>query len=163
IGERIGALAVEAGDVAGDLRSYVERIDADPQRLVAVEERLEALDRLERKHGGPIESVLAPAARCRAESGRTEGPEGRDAGVTSGLTGPSGARWEATDGCDETDGTVRGNTARTDDEPLRDLGTGGQVIFITHLAQAVSPADGHFPCSKGVGQGESLATVKRMD
>ena len=54
-----------------------EGIEADPGRLAAVEERLDALDRLERKHGGSVESVLAHAERCRAEIERLEGGEER--------------------------------------------------------------------------------------
>ncbi len=75
--ERLGALAVELGDVAGGLRAYVDRIEADPARLAAIEERLEATDRLQLKHGGSIESVLAHAQRCREEIGRLEGAETR--------------------------------------------------------------------------------------
>ena len=63
--ERLRAATVELEDLAGGLRSYLDRIEAEPGRLEAVEERLDALDRLQRKHGGSIESVLAHAERCR--------------------------------------------------------------------------------------------------
>lgn len=82
---RLGALAVELGDVASDLRDYAEGLEADPGRLVAVEERLDALDRLERKHGGSVESVLAHAERCREEIARLENAEGRDAEAEAAL------------------------------------------------------------------------------
>jgi DNA repair protein RecN (Recombination protein N) len=85
IAERIAALNVEVGDVAAELRDYAEGIAADPGGLVAVEERLEALDRLERKHGGSVESVLAHAERCRAEIARLEGAEIRGAEATAAL------------------------------------------------------------------------------
>src|SRR4051794_593805 len=49
---RLGAVAIELGDVAAELHAYLDGLEADPGRLVAVEERLEALDRLQRKHGG---------------------------------------------------------------------------------------------------------------
>ena len=62
-GERRGG---ELGDLAGELRDYLDGIDADPGRLAALEERLEAIDRLKRKHGGSVESVLAHAEHCRA-------------------------------------------------------------------------------------------------
>jgi DNA repair protein RecN (Recombination protein N) len=77
IAERVAALNVEVGDVAAELRDYAETIAADPGGLVAVEERLDALDRLERKHGGTVESVLEHAERCRAEIERLEGAEVR--------------------------------------------------------------------------------------
>ena len=85
IAERVAALNVEVGDVAAELRDYAEGIAADPGGLVAVEERLDALDRLERKHGGSVESVLAHAERCRTEIGRLEGAEQRGAEATAAL------------------------------------------------------------------------------
>jgi len=66
---RLGALAVEADDVAGELRRYGEGIDGDEDggpRLDELEERLALLERLKRKHGGTIEAVLAHAEACRA-------------------------------------------------------------------------------------------------
>ncbi len=79
ISERLSTLAVELGDVASELRDYVEGLEADPGRLAAVEERLDSLDRLKRKHGGSVESVLAHAERCRVEIERLEGSEERTA------------------------------------------------------------------------------------
>ena len=82
---RLGALALELGDVAGELRAYLEGLEADPGRLVAVEERLDALDRLRRKHGGSVDSVLAHAERCRTEVARLEGAEERGAEAETAL------------------------------------------------------------------------------
>ena len=86
ISERVAALAVELGDVSAELRDYAEGIEADPGALLAIEERLEAIDRLERKHGGSVESVLAHADRCRAEITRLEGAEVRGAEAEAALT-----------------------------------------------------------------------------
>jgi DNA repair protein RecN (Recombination protein N) len=72
LAERVGALAVELDDLAAALRSYGEGIVVEPGRLEAVEERLAALDRLKRKHGGSVEAVLAHADRCRKEITRLE-------------------------------------------------------------------------------------------
>jgi DNA repair protein RecN (Recombination protein N) len=66
-------LRVELQELAGELRNYAERIEAEPGRLEQVEERLEVLDRLKRKHGGSIESVLAHAERCRTEIDAIDG------------------------------------------------------------------------------------------
>jgi DNA repair protein RecN (Recombination protein N) len=85
LAERLGALAVELGDVAGGLRGYLDRIDADPGRLAAIEERLDAIDRLRRTHGGSVESVLAHAERCRTEIERLEGAETRGAEAQAAL------------------------------------------------------------------------------
>jgi DNA repair protein RecN (Recombination protein N) len=85
IAERVAALSVEMGDVASELRDYAEGVAADPASLQAIEERLEAIDRLERKHGGSVESVLAHAERCRAEIARLEGAEVRSAEAEAAL------------------------------------------------------------------------------
>jgi DNA repair protein RecN (Recombination protein N) len=75
--ERVGTLAVELADAGSELRAYAEAIEADPERLQAVEERLAGLDRLKRKHGGSLERVLEHAERCRADIERLEGAEER--------------------------------------------------------------------------------------
>jgi DNA repair protein RecN (Recombination protein N) len=85
IAERVAALAVELGDVASELRDYAEGVEADPGALLAIEERLEAIDRLERKHGGSVESVLGHAERCREEIARLEGAEQRTAEAVAAL------------------------------------------------------------------------------
>jgi len=72
VAARLATLTIELGDVAGELRDYVDGLEADPGRLAVVEERLEAIDRLQRKHGGSTESVLAHAERCREEISRLE-------------------------------------------------------------------------------------------
>jgi len=75
LGERWQALAIEADDLAAELRGYAEGLDVEPGRLEAVEERLAVLDRLERKHGGSIEAVLAHAASCRERRAELAGAE----------------------------------------------------------------------------------------
>jgi len=65
MGERWQALTYEVTELAADLRRYAEQLDAEPGRLDDVAERLAVLDRLERKHGGSIESVLSHAEHCR--------------------------------------------------------------------------------------------------
>jgi DNA repair protein RecN (Recombination protein N) len=83
--ERLAALGVELGDVTASLRDYCDGVEGDPGRLATVEERLEALDRLLRKHGGSVESVLAHAARCREEIERLAGAEERGAELEAAL------------------------------------------------------------------------------
>jgi DNA repair protein RecN (Recombination protein N) len=85
IAERVAALAVELGDVGAELRDYAEGLEADPGALLAIEERLEAIDRLERKHGGSVGSVLAHAERCRVEIARLEGAEVRGVEAEAAL------------------------------------------------------------------------------
>ncbi len=92
LSRRLSALTIELTDVAGELRGYLDGLEADPGRLVAVEERLEALDRLQRKHGGSIDSVLAHAERCRAEIARLADAEGRGEVAEAALAEAEGRR-----------------------------------------------------------------------
>jgi DNA repair protein RecN (Recombination protein N) len=76
--DRVQALAVEADDVAGELRRYGEAVEAQGGRgriLDEVEERLALLDRLKRKHGGTIAAVLAHAEQCRRRRDELAGAE----------------------------------------------------------------------------------------
>jgi DNA repair protein RecN (Recombination protein N) len=75
VAEQVRAVSVELDDAASALRSYADGIEAEPERLEQLEERLTALDRLHRKHGGTTEAVLAHAERCRAEIERLENAE----------------------------------------------------------------------------------------
>ena len=72
---RVRALALEADDLAHDLRAYGTEIDAPVGRLDEVEERLALLDRLKRKHGGTIAAVLAHAERCRVRRDELTGAD----------------------------------------------------------------------------------------
>ena len=94
ISERTAALALELSDVASELRDYAEGVEADPAALQAIEERLEAVDRLERKHGGSVEAVLAHAERCRAEIARLEGAEEQTAAAEAALAAAEARRAE---------------------------------------------------------------------
>jgi DNA repair protein RecN (Recombination protein N) len=75
LANQVRAATMELDDAASALRSYGEGVEAEPGRLEQVEERLDAMGRLERKHGGSIEAVLAHADRCRDEIQRLENAE----------------------------------------------------------------------------------------
>ena len=256
LAERARGLALELGDLAGELRSYLDGIQAEPGRLEVVEERLAALERLERKHGGSIESVIAHAEHCRAEierlanadelaadlearlaeaearrerlatelgdvrreaAGRLERrmaeelgqlamegaslevrldahPDGHGAAgaetvellvatnpgmplsplreaasggelsrVMLALSGLGAAAGAPTSVFDEIDAGIGGATARAVGERLHELGSGQQVVCITHLPQVASLADRHFRIDKRTEGGTTVATVEGVD
>jgi DNA repair protein RecN (Recombination protein N) len=83
LAERLEGLRLEAEDLAGELRRYVDSVDAAPGRLEEVEERLAVLARLTRKHGGTVADVLRHAETCRQRQAELENAdealaEGRD-------------------------------------------------------------------------------------
>jgi DNA repair protein RecN (Recombination protein N) len=59
-------------DVGTTLRDYAEGIDASPERLAEVEDRLAALDRLRRKYGKTLDDVLAYADDLRRKLNEVE-------------------------------------------------------------------------------------------
>jgi DNA repair protein RecN (Recombination protein N) len=86
LAERVAGIGLELADAGAELRRYGEELEVDPGRLAAIEERLEAIARLKRKHGGSVESVLAHAERCRSEIDRLENAEERGAELEAALT-----------------------------------------------------------------------------
>ena len=66
---RIQGLSAELEDVVYELRVYLDELEADPNRLEAVEDRLQTLRALERKYGEDVEGYLKEA---RARLARLE-------------------------------------------------------------------------------------------
>jgi DNA repair protein RecN (Recombination protein N) len=254
--ERAGGLALELRELAREVRAYADGVEAEPGRLQEVEERLDAVDRLKRKHGGTVEAVLAHAERCRSEIARLEqagersseiddriaalrerrdglgkelssarnraareletrvadelaalamegaalevslephsdghGPSGREtvtflvatnpglpvsplrdaasggelSRVMLALTGLGPEAGARTLVFDEIDAGIGGSTARAAGERLRRLGEERQVICITHLPQIASLASAHFRIEKRAEDGETRASVQRVD
>ncbi len=75
LAERMRGLRIEAEDLGAELRRYLDGLDADPERLHVVEDRLDDYERLKRKHGGTVAAVLEHAERCRADRDRLENGE----------------------------------------------------------------------------------------
>ena len=100
---------------------------------------------------------IAPAALREAVSG---GELSRVMLALSGLGRGGGA---TTLVFDEIDAGIGGNTARIVGERLRDLGTGRQVLCITHLPQVASLATTHFRITKDLSGKPATATVKHLD
>ncbi len=65
--------AVELEEAGRELGRYAEVVGGDPDRLVAVEDRLELLRALARKHGGSLEAALARRCAMRDELARLSG------------------------------------------------------------------------------------------
>jgi DNA repair protein RecN (Recombination protein N) len=72
---RARALMIEAQDLLSEIGRYGDALEAEPRRLEAIEERLAAIARLERKYGGSVASVLEHAARCRERRDELVGAE----------------------------------------------------------------------------------------
>ena len=89
-------LDAEAGNLADsvyrieglieELRSYQNRIQIDEQRLEAVEERLDELNKLKRKYGGSLQAVKSELAGIERELSRVENISGKIDGVRNQIS-----------------------------------------------------------------------------
>jgi DNA repair protein RecN (Recombination protein N) len=61
------SVEAQLGDLAGFLREYGAHIDASPDRLQHIEEKLASLERLKRKYGPTLRDVLERRTKCAAE------------------------------------------------------------------------------------------------
>lgn len=92
--ERWQSLAIEADDLAAELRRYCESLGVEPGLLEQTEERLALLDRLSRKHGGSIAAVLEYAESSRARLALLTDAEASIDAATADLDAASAAAAE---------------------------------------------------------------------
>jgi len=57
--QQLASVRATVGDIAASLRDYSEAINASPERLAEIEDRLALLDRLKRKYGQTVAEVIA--------------------------------------------------------------------------------------------------------
>ena len=127
---RVESLALEMEDVGLELGRYLERVEADPERLAELEERLDLIDRLGRKHGGTIESVLAHGAWCREEIERLEGGETKEAALRLELEAAKASLDQAAKGLGRARRKAAGELAAEVTADLEDLAMPGAVLSI---------------------------------
>jgi DNA repair protein RecN (Recombination protein N) len=57
--ESLKPAEIAVAEASGVMRDYLDKLEADPDRLEHVESRLELIDRLKRKYGGSVAEILA--------------------------------------------------------------------------------------------------------
>ncbi len=77
-------------DAADFLRAYLGKLEANPQRLEEIEDRLALLDRLKRKYGQTIEEILAYAEKTRQDLARIAHADERREAIQRELEQVSG-------------------------------------------------------------------------
>ncbi len=131
--ERLHALSLELADLCSELRSYGEELEVDPVRLAAVEERLQKLDRLIRKHGGSIESVLAHAEHCRVEIASLQAGEERTEAAEVALAKAQRRRAEFARGLSRARAKAAGRLERKVAAELEGLAMpGAKLLVVLH-------------------------------
>lgn len=77
--------AIQLKELAGRLRDYAQEVEADPVRQAVVENRLDLLQRLKKKYGGSVETVLVTGRQVREELQLLDNHEERTAELTARL------------------------------------------------------------------------------
>jgi len=72
VAETLRAATIGIDEASDRIRDYLDRLEADPQRLEDVESRLALIDRLKRKYGSSLEDVLAFLDHVRAQMDAVE-------------------------------------------------------------------------------------------
>ncbi|MDY6988852.1 MAG: DNA repair protein RecN [Thermodesulfobacteriota bacterium] len=92
--ERMDTVSYELEDVAQELQNYLQGIVFDSERLEATESRLDTLQRLKRKYGGSLDSVMKQGREIKEELRRVSSlpeeiveTEARLGGLYDRLTG----------------------------------------------------------------------------
>ncbi|HET9450480.1 MAG TPA: DNA repair protein RecN [Aggregicoccus sp.] len=67
LAQSLGGALAELEEAGRGLGRYVGALESDPERLAEVDERLDAIKRLCRKHASPLEAVLARRGELEAE------------------------------------------------------------------------------------------------
>ncbi|MFP4581020.1 MAG: DNA repair protein RecN [Candidatus Sumerlaeia bacterium] len=65
--DQLASARAQVEDMAVELGRYADALDADPERLTQVEDRLHLIRRLRKKYGATIEDILAEADRLETE------------------------------------------------------------------------------------------------
>jgi DNA repair protein RecN (Recombination protein N) len=83
--QRIDGLAAELADVAHGLAQYAETLEARPDELAAVEDRLELIRSLKRKYGASVEGILAYRQQASETLTRLEASDARSPEIAAAL------------------------------------------------------------------------------
>ena len=82
---RLEETSTQLQELSSDLERFGESLELDPQELQEIEERLDLIQRLKRKHGGNVETVLQRAEELRDRLDTVDSREGRIAEAEATL------------------------------------------------------------------------------
>jgi DNA repair protein RecN (Recombination protein N) len=85
VADAAAALQSETSELATTIARALDATEFNPAELETINARLDILDRLKRKHGGTIETVLATAAQARATVEAFDSRDERTAALAAAL------------------------------------------------------------------------------
>lgn len=96
--QQLSAARATVGDLSQQAREFAEKIQASPERLEEIEDRLALLDRLKRKYGAGVEEVIAYGEQVRQNLNEIENRDQLLADLRAQLANASKAYVGAAEG-----------------------------------------------------------------
>jgi DNA repair protein RecN (Recombination protein N) len=144
--ERLGGLGAEVREAAFELERHLDAIESDPARLSALDERLHAVERLQRKYGAGVEEVLRFRDQAARELAELAGADARAGGI-GGERGQRAARLaEEAKALSEGRRKAGAELAAAVEGALRELGMPRARFEVALHAQEPAPGT---PCGPG--------------
>jgi DNA repair protein RecN (Recombination protein N) len=151
--EAAGPLA----DAVHELQGYVDDLEADPNRLEQIEERLALLDRLQRKHRvEDVAGLLARRAELEAEIERGQRDQADPEALKEELEDAARAAWEVADELVEERREAAGRLGQRMAEELSLLGMDGARFSVEF--ESLAPASTRGPAAALIRDGRALGT-----
>jgi DNA repair protein RecN (Recombination protein N) len=140
--ELLVAAGAQVEEAAASLRDYAGDVSFDADRREALEERWALLQRLIRKYGGSIESVLESQADLEAELRGLEG-QGTDLeALERGVAAAADAAWKAAAALSASRRTRARYLEKGVTRELQALGMSGGVFGVSFLSAPPEPVPG---------------------
>ncbi len=133
---RLAGARIEIEEAARELSQAARRAREDPERLAALDDRLDALRRLARKHGGSLASLLARRDEMQEELAALTGDEGQ---LTALAAAEESARARTTEAAAALSRRRHEAAARLEAALLRQLGKLGMVKSRIELRLTPAP------------------------
>ncbi len=130
----IGEARALIEDVASELRAYADRLEGDPERLAAVDDRLELIKKLCRKHGARLDEVVVRVGELRAELDGLDRTDERRAALAAARATAEAAATAAATALTAARATAARTLEREVQAALVELGMGA-----ARLAIAIEP------------------------
>ena len=128
--ETLRSAEIGVGEASRAVRDYLDRLEADPDRLEHVESRLALIDRLKRKYGASLAEVLAFLDNVRAQIEAVETAGERKATLEQDLASASEAYREAAGALTKSRGAAAQKLAKKVEGELASLALENAVFRI---------------------------------
>ncbi len=140
LSDRLIEAAVLVDEIALEMRDYLDGIEANPERLEIVQERMELIKQLKRKYGGTIEEILSYAEEAQRELEMLSGSEHDEGALRERVTELEGRILDVAGALTEKRTTAAKRLASDASHAASDLNLGSMMFDI-----AVRPKTGAAP------------------